>query len=128
MTSADMLKHFTGICSAAVGDKELCERAMNKALSVINDNRIEYVKDTPAGRMAFVTAWRYKFNVLDINVDMDNEELLLVFAAAGLPSLIITISKQKESVVMASSEYFALHNAYDPAILNIVKNIVKGRR
>ena len=123
-----MLRRFVDTCTAAVNDKELCERAVERALYAINNNRIEYVSDTAAGRVVFVTAWRYNFDTLDINVDMDNKELVLAFEAVGLPALIIKISKQKESVVMASSEYYALRNTYDPVILNIVKNIIVRRR
>ena len=123
-----MLKHLADMCSAAIGDKELCERAAGRAASVINDNRIEYAKDTPAGRVVFVTAWRYNFDTLDINVDKDRGEVMFVLKKLAMPTLVLIISREREDVVVINSEYIALHNMHDAVILNTVKNIVKPRR
>jgi hypothetical protein len=123
-----ILKHLVGMCSAVISDKELCERAANRAVSVINDNRIEYAKDTAAGRVVFATVWRYNFDVLDVGVDADKRELLLTFRREAMPALVLIISREKESAVVISSEYIALHNMYDPVILNTVKNIAKPKR
>jgi len=131
MTSVEvesMLRRLADMCTAVVNDKELCERAMNRALSIINDNRIEYVKDTAVGRVAFVTAWRYNFDVVDVNVDIDKHQLALVFRRDAMPALVVTMSREKERAVVINSEYIALHNIYDQIILNTVKNIAKGRR
>jgi|LAFP01.1.fsa_nt_gi hypothetical protein len=128
LSAESVLKHLADMCSAAIGDRELCERAAGKAASVINDNRIEYAKDTPVGRVVFVTAWRYNFDVLDVGVDMDKRELLLTFRREAMPALVLIISREKEGVVVINSEYIALHNMYDQVILNTVKNIAKPRR
>jgi len=123
-----MLRRFADTCTVTLGDKELCERATNKALSIINDNRIEYVKDTAVGRVAFVMAWRYSFDTLDINVDMDRSEVMLVFKRLAMPALVLTISRQRESAVMVSSELVGMYNTHDEVLLGTIKNIVKGRR
>jgi len=123
-----MLRRFVDTCTAALSDKELCERAMNRALSIINDNRIEYVKDTAVGRVAFVTAWRYNFDTLDINVDMDRGEIMLMFKKFAMPALVLTISRRQESAVMVSSELVGMYNTHDEVLLSTIKNIVKGRR
>jgi len=122
-----ILKHIADMCSAAIGDKELCERAAGKAVSVINDNRIEYAKDTPAGRVVFVTAWRYNFDTLDINVDKDRGEVMFVFKKLAMPALVLTVSRQQESVFMVSSELVGMYNTHDEILLTTIKNIVKGR-
>jgi hypothetical protein len=122
-----VLKHIADMCSAAIGDKELCERAAGKAASVINDNRIEYVKDTPAGRVVFVTAWRYNFDTLDINVDKDRGEVMFVFKKLAMPALVLTMSRRQESAVMVSSELVGMYNTYDEILLTTIKNIVKGK-
>jgi len=122
-----ILKHIADMCSVAIGDKELCERAAGKAVSVINDNRIEYAKDTPAGRVVFVTAWRYNFDTLDINVDKDRGEVMFVFKKLAMPALVLTVSRQQESVFMVSSELVGMYNTHDEILLTTIKNIVKGR-
>jgi len=122
-----ILKHIADMCSAAIGDKELCERAAGKAVSVINDNRIEYAKDTPADRVVFVTAWRYNFDTLDINVDKDRGEVMFVFKKLAMPALVLTVSRQQESVFMVSSELVGMYNTHDEILLTTIKNIVKGR-
>jgi hypothetical protein len=122
-----MLKHLADMCSAVIGDKELCERAAGKAASAISDNRIEYVKDTPAGRVVFVTAWRYNFDTLDINVDKDRGEVMFVFKKLAMPALVLTVSRQQESAVMVSPELIGMYNMHDEILLTTIKNIVKGK-
>jgi lauroyl/myristoyl acyltransferase len=125
LTQESMLKHIADMCAAAIHDKKLCERAADRAASVLNDNRIEYAKDTPAGRVVFVTAWRYNFDALVVMVDANKRELLLTFTHEALPAFALIISKDRESAVSINSEYIALHNMHNRIILNTVKNIVR---
>jgi hypothetical protein len=122
-----VLKHLADMCAAAIHDKELCERAARLAASVVNDNRIEYAKDTPAGRVVFVTAWRYNFDTLDINVDRDRGEVMFVFKRLAMPALVLTMSRQQESAVMVSSELVGMYNTHNEILLTTIKKIVKGK-
>jgi hypothetical protein len=129
MTSVEsMLKHLADMCSTAINDKELCERAVDRAISIIKNSRIEYIKNTAVGRVVFVTAWRYDFDTLDVSVDMDRREVLLVFKKLAMPAAVLTVSRYRESVTAVSSELIGMYNMRDEVLLNTIKNIVKGRQ
>jgi hypothetical protein len=113
-----LLKDVERRCIEAVGDGELCKKAVDVALKALV-NRSVYV----AGRPAYVTAWVANYETVRFGVN-DAGEVVLEFSGRGLPTISIYV-KDKIRTVVEDENYIAMHNHHDRDILRMARKIVK---
>jgi hypothetical protein len=107
-------------CLKAVGDEELCRKAMDVATEALKNKRV-YVP----GRPGVLTAWSADYEYIHFGVT-ERGEIVIELTGRALPTILIYVSKNRVRTEIVDENYLGMLNARIEHMLQTAQRIING--